>query len=77
MGKRVMGNGTPLDLKIFRRVAKSEWSCRLFDKVGNVIVWTPDKGEEPNFFHRWMQRLCFGFKWTKEKADAGTGIINK
>ena len=24
------------------------------------------KGLEPNWFHRWMQSLCFGVKWVKK-----------
>lgn len=23
------------------------------------------EGQEPNRFHRWMQRVCFGLKWHK------------
>lgn len=23
------------------------------------------EGKEPNWFHRWMQRICFGFRWEK------------
>lgn len=23
------------------------------------------KGQEPNWFYRWMQRICFGFRWEK------------
>jgi hypothetical protein len=41
---------------------KSEWTMR----VSN-ITYTPDKGKEPNWFHRKMQELILGFKWRKSK----------
>ena len=41
---------------------KSDWTCCF---CGNVY-FTPDKGKEPNWFHRKMQELCFGFKWRKK-----------
>lgn len=41
----------------------SAWSCWLTEST----VWTPPKGEEPNTFHRFMQRLCFGVKWRRTK----------
>lgn len=39
----------------------SEWSVK-----SNGIMYRPNKGDEPNAFHRFMQRLAFGFKWTKD-----------
>jgi hypothetical protein len=39
---------------------KSEWTL----SAANV-QYTPDKGEEPNWFHRKMQELVLGFKWRK------------
>jgi hypothetical protein len=30
-----------------------------------AIVYQPIKGQEPNWFHRKMQELCFGFQWRK------------
>jgi hypothetical protein len=39
------------------------WQCRL---VSNV-VWQIEEGKEPNWFHRKMQELCFGFKWERLK----------
>lgn len=29
------------------------------------IRWRPLKGKEPNRFHRFMQKLCFGVEWHK------------
>lgn len=40
----------------------SKWGCWL----GDTTVWYPPKGEEPNAFHRFMQRLCFGVKWKRK-----------
>jgi len=44
----------------------SDWSCYLFGGYGTGgIIWTPDKGKEPNWFWRWMQYACFGNRWVK------------
>ena len=54
----------------------SKWKCLLFGtrefEVGGIkhisgFVWYASKGEVPNWFWRWMQYLCFGNKWVKEK----------
>lgn len=46
----------------------SEWSCCLFgSKPNDGIFWRPKKNNEPNWFWRWMQYICFGNKWTKRK----------
>lgn len=46
----------------------SEWTCHLFGSDGLTgISWTPPKGDEPNWFWRKMQHLCFGNKWVKTK----------
>lgn len=44
----------------------SDWRCELFGGPCG-IVWAPVKGNEPNWFHRKMQELCFGVKWRKVK----------
>lgn len=44
----------------------SDWKCELFG-VPNGITYTPFKGQEPNWFWRKMQFLCFGHKWVKVK----------
>ena len=47
---------------------ESEWSCFMFgSKPNNGILWRPVKGKEPNWFWRWMQYVCFGNKWIKDK----------
>ena len=47
---------------------RSEWSCYLFgstpqDPFG--VNYTPVKGREPNWFVRWMMKLCFDCTWVK------------
>jgi len=48
---------------------KSEWRVWLMGDHGKsqhgAIVYQPNKGQEPNWFHRKMQELCFGFQWRK------------
>ena len=45
---------------------RSDWQCEVIGgPTGLVLV--PTKGNEPNWFHRKMQELCFGFKWRKGK----------
>jgi hypothetical protein len=40
----------------------SKWYCEHFP--GYVV--RPLEGKEPNRFHRYMQRLLLGWKWTKD-----------
>jgi len=48
---------------------KSEWKVWLMGDYDSsqygAIVYQPNKGMEPNWFHRKMQELCFGFQWRK------------
>jgi len=51
---------------------RSEWKCYLFGNTpqGNRgIVWIPVKGQEPNWFVRWMMKVCFACTWVKEKNN--------
>lgn len=49
---------------------QSGWVCHLFGHPGGV-AYAPIKGQLPNAFWRFMQRLVFGFRWVggKEAAD--------
>ena len=53
----------------YKMPEKSEWKVWLMGDYGKsphgAIVYQPNKGQEPNWFHRKMQELCFGFKWRK------------
>jgi hypothetical protein len=48
----------------------SKWHCYLFgdaDRPGpGSVVLVPVEGNEPNWFHRKMQELCFGIQWRKK-----------
>lgn len=47
----------------------SDWQCHLFGwPHGHGLSYRPIKGDEPNWFHRLMQRLILGHVW--EKVDA-------
>ncbi len=48
----------------------SGWKCYLFGNKpgGQGFVYTPIKGNVPNWFVRWMMKICFGCTWVKDKA---------
>jgi hypothetical protein len=48
---------------------QSEWTCYMFgNRPGGVgIIYIPNKGREPNWFARWMMRICFDCMWVKKK----------
>ena len=51
---------------------QSEWKCYLFGNTpqeNSGIVWIPIKGQEPNWFVRWMMKVCFACIWVKEKNN--------
>ena len=41
------------------------WTCELHPGT----FWHVEEGKQPNRFHRWMQKICFGFKWTEIEYD--------
>lgn len=47
----------------------SGWSCYLFgNRPGGMgLVYHPAKGSVPNWFVRWMMRVCFDSLWVKEE----------
>lgn len=53
----------PPDTFITSWPERSDWQCRL---TGDT-VYRPAKGNEPNWFHRKMQELAFGFRWERVK----------
>jgi hypothetical protein len=55
----------------FYQPEMSEWQCYLFgNRPGGMgIVWRPPKGHEPNWFVRWMMKVCFDCTWLKVKND--------
>ena len=45
----------------------SEWVCAIFG--GNDgIYFRPTKGKHPNAFWRFMQYVCFGHRWEKDRG---------
>ena len=49
---------------------RSEWKCYMFGNKPNIndgILYNPKKGCEPNWFVRWMMKVCFDCTWVKEK----------
>jgi hypothetical protein len=48
----------------------SEWKCYMFGnrpEINNGIIYIPRKGQEPNWFERWMMKVCFDCTWVKEQ----------
>ena len=45
-------------------VYSTEWECEL----SPMTIFTPLDGCEPNWFHRWMHRVFFGFRWQRKEA---------
>ncbi|MCP4853043.1 MAG: hypothetical protein GY903_00940 [Fuerstiella sp.] len=46
----------------------SEWTCYMFGGAqSDGVAWRPFKGQEPNWFHRWMQKWCFRCTWIKDE----------
>lgn len=52
----------------FAMVEYSDWNCRLFAGGEGGISFRPPKGQEPCWFWRKMQWLCFGNEWTKDEV---------
>ena len=45
------------------------WKCYLFGNTqdGYGIVYIPAKGQVPNWFVRWMMKICLGCTWVKKE----------
>ena len=55
----------------FKQPEQSEWKCYMFGNTqqeNNGIVWIPIKGQEPNWFVRWMMKVCFACTWEKNNG---------
>ena len=48
----------------------SEWKCYMFGNKpgGHGMVYQPAKGQEPNWFVRWMMKICFDCTWEKKNG---------
>lgn len=38
---------------------------KLYREMHPGTHWMVQEGKQPNAFHRFMQRICFGFKWSR------------
>lgn len=54
---------------------QSDYECELFGAGRMGIVIRPLKGQEPNWFWRWMQFLILGNRW--KKISKGSFFYNK
>ena len=48
---------------------RSEWACYMFGNkpdINDGIKYIPKKDCEPNWFVRWMMKVCFDCTWVKE-----------
>ena len=55
----------------FKQPERSEWKCYLFGNTpqdNQGIVWISVKGQEPNWFVRWMMKVCFACTWEKNNG---------
>jgi hypothetical protein len=53
---------------LIKPTESSEWKCYMFGSTdGSGITYRPIKGGEPNWFVRWMMKICFACTWIKEK----------
>ena len=51
---------------LFQPPKLSEWKCHLFGSDGtNGITYQPVEGKVPNWFIRWMMKICLGCTWVK------------
>ena len=50
----------------FRQPVYSKWKCSLFGHDSMGICYYPVEGKEPCWFHRKMQELILGHRWTWE-----------
>ena len=55
----------------------SDWKCYMFGNRpgGTGIVYTPSKGNEPNWFARQMMWVFFDCLWVKEKNMTPTNEL--
>ena len=56
------------DYVLIKPVEMSDWKCYMFGNKPNNgcgIIYQPSKGQEPNWFVRWMMKVCFDCTWVK------------
>lgn len=58
----------PVDMKPYIFLppeTDTEWRCYLWGSTNTF--YTPLKGAVPNWFIRWMMKICLGCRWEKTK----------
>ena len=59
-----------MELHKIEKPKLSEWECYLFgSKPGNrfSMRYCPEEGNVPNWFVRWMMKVCLGCTWVKKQ----------
>jgi hypothetical protein len=60
----------PKNTITFHAPKQSNWTCYMFGNRPGAnygISYTPAEGRVPNFFVRWMMRICFDCVWVEKK----------
>lgn len=54
------------EYSLFEPPKLANWQCHLFGSDGtNGITYRPVEGKVPNWFIRWMMKICLGCTWVK------------
>lgn len=56
--------------KFVEQPKRSDWICYMFGnkpEINDGITYRPKENCEPNWFVRWMMKICFACTWVKEK----------
>jgi hypothetical protein len=56
--------------EFFKPPKRSDWKCYMFGntpETNDGILYQPKEGCEPNWFVRWMMKICFDCTWVKDK----------
>ena len=54
------------EYSLFGAPKLANWKCHLFGSDGtNGITYCPVEGKVPNWFIRWMMKICLGCTWVK------------
>lgn len=61
-----IGDGKPI-YTISQPPKLSDWECHLYGSKpdGMGMVYTPSEGNVPNWFVRYMMKICLGCSWVK------------
>ena len=54
---------------ILKSPNQSDWQCHLFGAKSTSygITYRPVEGNVPNWFVRWMMKICLGCTWVRDK----------